>query len=180
MIVRSLEELNQIREECKSMVTKRAAASGFTAIVPIPGTDIAADIGMLMELLPAINRKFGLSEEQIEQLDESTKILVAQIIKKVGSAFVGKVISKELIMQVLKGMAKKIAVRQIVKYIPFAGQVAAAAISFATMKYVGNAHVDECYEVRQQGTFLFCHYCDILLSEVMINGKAGAAIKRQR
>lgn len=144
MLITSLTELNRVREECKSMVTKRAAASSLAAIVPIPGTGIVADIGMLMELLPEINKKFGLSEEQIEQLDEPNKIFIAQIIKNAGSLFVGKVLTKELIMQVLKGMAKRIAVKEIVKYIPFLGQAAAAAISFAVMKYVGNSHIEEC------------------------------------
>ena len=147
MLITSLTELNQVREECKSMVTKRAAASSFAAIIPIPGTDIVADVGMLMTLLPEINKKFGLSNEQIEQLDEPNKIFIAQMIKKVGSLFAGKVITKELIMQLLKGMAKRIAVKQIVKYIPFVGQAAAAAISFAVMKYVGNSHVEECYAI---------------------------------
>lgn len=150
MIVKSLEELNRIREECKAMVTKRAATSGVAAIVPIPGTDIVADISILMDLLPVINMRFGLSEEQIAQLDENTKVFVAQIIKKAGNAFVGKVISRELIMQVLKGLSKKIAIKQVLKYIPFAGQVASAVISFAIMKYVGNSHVDDCYEIVQQ------------------------------
>jgi len=147
MIPQSLQELDKIREECRAMVTKRAAASGIAAIVPIPGTDIAADIGMLMELLPAISRRFGLSNEQIEQLDDKTKVLVVQIARKVGSAFVGQVITKELIMQVLKKIAGRVAAKQILKFIPFAGQVAAATISFTAMKYVGNSHVDECYNV---------------------------------
>lgn len=142
MLVTSIDQLNQIREECKSMVTKRAAASSFAAIVPIPGTNIVADIGMLMQLLPEINKKFGLSKEEIEQLDENSKIIIAQFMKEAGSLFVGKVITKELVLQALQGMAKKIAIQQIVKYIPILGQAAAAAISFAVMKYVGNSHIE--------------------------------------
>lgn len=156
MLVTSIDQLNQIREECKSMVTKRAAASSFAAIVPIPGTNIVADIGMLMQLLPEINKKFGLSKEEIEQLDENSKIIIAQFMKEAGSLFVGKVITKELVLQALQGMAKKIAIQQIVKYIPILGQAAAAAISFAVMKhvgnshYVGNSHIEECYAIAQR------------------------------
>lgn len=147
MIAKSLEELNVIREECKSMVTKRAAASGIAALVPIPGTDIMADVGMLLELLPAISTRFGLSQEQIEQLDAKTKIITLQIAKKVGSEFVGKVITKQLILQVLQKVAGRLAAKQVLKFIPLAGQVAAALLSFTAMKYVGNSHVDDCYNV---------------------------------
>lgn len=147
MLPRSIAELNQIREECKAMVTKRAAASGAVALVPIPGTDIAADIGMLMELLPSINQRFGLSKEQVDQLDERTKILVMQIAKAAGAQLVGQVITKQLIMEIVKKVAGRFAAKQVVKYIPIAGQITAAAIAFAAMKYVGNSHVDQCYEV---------------------------------
>ena len=78
-------EIDRIRDECKSMVTKRAGASGLVAMIPIPGTDIAADIGMLMELLPAINKKFGLSKEQVDNMDEKTRVIVMEIAKKLGN-----------------------------------------------------------------------------------------------
>ncbi len=42
------------------------------------------------------------------------------------------------------------AAKQILKYLPFAGQAAAAALSGAAMMYVGNAHVDECYEIAKK------------------------------
>lgn len=150
MIAETIEELNKIREECKSMVTKRAAASGGAALVPVPGTDIAADVGLLLQLLPAINRKFGLSEEQLAGLDDQSKALVYGIIKKVGSTMIGQMITKELIMAALKKVGIRVAAKQVVKYVPLIGQGAAAALSFTAMKYVGNQHVDECYEVAKR------------------------------
>jgi uncharacterized protein (DUF697 family) len=146
-MVKTLEELNLIREECRAMVTKRAAASGVVSIVPIPGTDIAADIGMLMELLPAISKRFGLSQEDIEKLDEKTKIFVLQAIKITGSQLIGQAITKELIAKVLTKIAGRVATKQVLKYVPFAGQVASAVIGFTTMKYIGNTHVEECYAI---------------------------------
>ena len=43
------------------MGVKRAVVSGAANLVPITGLDIAADVGLLMQLLPAINNRFGLS-----------------------------------------------------------------------------------------------------------------------
>ena len=62
MIPATLEQLEQVRKECRTMVRKRATASAGTTLVPLPGTDVLADVGMLMQLLPAINNKFGLSQ----------------------------------------------------------------------------------------------------------------------
>ncbi|MDF2792121.1 MAG: hypothetical protein K0S80_5223, partial [Neobacillus sp.] len=47
----------------------------------------------------------------------------------------------------LKKVGAKIAVKQVAKYVPFVGQAVSAGISFGAMKYLGNSHIDECYEV---------------------------------
>lgn len=147
---KSLEDLEAIRTSCKTMVKKRALASSSAVLVPVPGVDIAADVAMLLELLPSINRKFGLSPEQIDELDPQLKSLLYGIIKKTGSSLVGQIITKQLILTVLKKVGVRIAAKQVLKYIPFAGQAAAAALSGTAMMYVGNAHVDECYEVAKK------------------------------
>lgn len=73
MLPRTIEELDALRGECKSMVTSRAGLSAGAAMVPIPGADIGADVTLLLEMIPAINRKFGLTPEQIDQLDPQIK-----------------------------------------------------------------------------------------------------------
>jgi len=55
-----------------------------------------------MQLLPAINRRFGLSPEQIEKLDPQIKLMVYSIIANAGANFAGKVITKQLIVTILK------------------------------------------------------------------------------
>lgn len=76
MFITSIEELDAVRLRCRKMVKKRAMASGGMALLPVPGVDIAADVGLLLELLPAINRQFRLSPEQIDQLDSELKSFV--------------------------------------------------------------------------------------------------------
>lgn len=147
MLPKTISELNCIRDDCYSMVTKRAIASAGAAAVPVLGLDVAADVGMLMELIPAINRKFGLSKEQIDKLDSSSKAVILQIAKALGTQLVGVVITKELIVQALKLVGKRIAVKQVVKFIPMLGQATSAVMSYFAMKYVGDSHVEECYNV---------------------------------
>ena len=132
------------------MVTKRASASAVAAIVPVPGVDIGADVTIMMELLPPINRKFGLSPEQIDQLDAAIKGQVLVVITSLGSKLVGKFITKEAIMLLLKKVGTRVAVKSVRKFIPFVGQAISAGISFGAMKYLGNSHIDECYEVCQR------------------------------
>jgi uncharacterized protein (DUF697 family) len=145
MIPQTISELDRIREECKSMVNKRASASA--AVVPVPGVDVGADVAIKMELLPAINRKFGLSPERIDQLDAAVKGKILVIISSLGSKLVGKFITKEAILLLLKKLGTRVAVKSVTKFIPFVGQAVSAGISFGAMKYLGNSHIDEFYEV---------------------------------
>lgn len=150
MLPTSLEELNQIKKECHAMVTNTSLLSGGAAVIPAPGLDVAADVALLLQLLPKINNRFGLSPEQINNLEPTTKTVVLNIIKALGTQMVGQVLTKQLIMQVLKKVGVRVAAKQVVKYIPLAGQAAAAGLSFAAMQYVGNMHVDECYKVAKR------------------------------
>ncbi len=149
MLPGSIEELDRLRASCKAMVRRRAATSGGMALIPIPGVDIAGDIGMLLELIPAINRKFGLTPEQIEELDPRHKLLIYAMLKKVGSDLAGRAITRKLAVAALQKVGIRLATRQVLKYIPFAGQAAAVALSVTAMMYLGNSHVDACYEIAK-------------------------------
>lgn len=147
----SLDELEIVRAACRTMVKRRAATSGGMTLIPIPGVDIAGDVGMLLQLIPAINAKFGLSPEQIEALDTHRKVVIYAMLKKVGSDLAGRAVTKQLVVAALKKESARMAAKQVLKYIPFAGQAAAAALSVAAMMYLGNSHVEACYEIAKGG-----------------------------
>lgn len=146
---RDAKKLEQVRAECRKMVLGRAATSAGASVIPLPGLDIAADVGLLLKLLPAINRKFGLAPEQIEHLDPQRKALVYSLIKKGGKTLVGRIITKELIVVVLKRVGVQMTAKQAAKYVPIAGQVASAFLGFGAMMYIGASHIDDCYRIAQ-------------------------------
>jgi uncharacterized protein (DUF697 family) len=147
---RTVEELNALRSECRSMVTKCAGLSAGAAVIPIPGADIGADVALLLDMIPAINRKFGLTPDQIDHLDPQVKRIILVAITSVGSELIGRMVTKPLILQVLKRIGIRVTTKSVAKFIPFLGQVLAATISFAAMRMVGNAHIDDCYEVARK------------------------------
>ena len=149
MLPKSLTELEKIRASCKAMVRRRAATSGGMALIPIPGVDLAGDVGLLLQLIPAINEKFGLTPEQIDELDPRHKVLIYAMLKKVGSDLAGRAITRQLAVAALKKVSMRLATKQVLKYIPFAGQAAAVALSVTAMMYLGNSHIDACYEIAR-------------------------------
>lgn len=150
MHIKSLADLERIRNECRAMVTKRSAVSAGAAAIPLPGLDIGTDVALLVEMLPAINSKFGLTPEQIEQMDTRSKRLIVVAVTSIGSEAIGKFVSRTVVMSMLRKMGAKIATKSVARFIPFVGQAVAATISFGVMKMVGNGHVEDCYNVCRQ------------------------------
>ena len=68
-MIQGVVELDRVRRECRRLMTTRALAAAATSVVPIPGVDIAVDVGLLTSLLKQINERFGLSEAQVERMD---------------------------------------------------------------------------------------------------------------
>ena len=146
-MIQSIEELEAIRKSCQSMVTRSSSLSAGTAIIPIPGLDIGSDVAILMRLIPKINEKFGLSPEQIDSLDVESKLFVMTAISNTGSKMAGKYITRKLIVLLLNKMAGKVAAKNVSKFVPFVGSAVAGSISFTAMKYMGNSHIDDCFEI---------------------------------
>ena len=152
MIPATLDELIAVRDECYAMVSKRAFLSGGGAAVPLPGTDVALDVAILMQLIPAINKQFGLSEDQIADYDPAMKQMLYQVIKRAGLALVGQELTKTLVTQILKKVAGRVAVKQLMKFVPFIGQVVNVGIGYTAMRYVGRSHVDDCFDVCKKAS----------------------------
>src|SRR5436190_17660621 len=149
MLPKDDKHLNKAREECRAMVLRRAATSAGASVIPLPGIDIAADVGLLMKLLPAINRKFGLTPEQIEKLEPERRLVVYALINRGGKSLVGRMITKKLVLLALKRVGIRMTARQAAKYLPFAGQIASAFLGFRAMMYIGTSHIDECYQIAK-------------------------------
>lgn len=149
-VIKTLEELDRIRDECHAMVTSRSGLSAAAAAIPLPGVDIAADLGLLSELIPAINRKFGLTPEQIDDLSPELKQRLAVIITSVGSTLIGSYVTRETVVILLKKVGVRVASKSVTKYIPFVGSAISATVSFAAMKWMGNSHITDCYDVMKR------------------------------
>lgn len=144
------EEVELARTECRAMVTRRALVSGAVVLVPLPGTDLVADVGMLMQLLPRINARFGLSPEQVEELSSELKIMAFDLAKRLGSRLIGKAVTTSLVTSLVTKMGARVGIKSVARFVPLVGQATAAAISISIMRYIGNQHVEACYQLACQ------------------------------
>ncbi|WP_423233944.1 hypothetical protein [Amphibiibacter pelophylacis] len=147
MRIQSREALEEVRAQCLGMVRQRAATSGGSALIPVPGADIVADVALLMELLPAINRAFGLAPEQIALLAPTLQTQLRAQLGDGARPLVGQTITRSLVLAVLKQMAVRLAARQVLKWVPVAGQATAAVMAAWALHQIGKRHVNDCCSV---------------------------------
>ncbi len=135
---------------CRKRVTQRALLGAGVAMVPIPGVDWVTDVGLLVKLLPEISAAFGLSPAQVERLAPERRVVVYKAISAGGGMVLGRMVTRELVMGLLKAVGVRLSAQQAAKYLPVAGQLVSAALTFSALKYVCEQHIQQCESVARQ------------------------------
>jgi len=118
--------LEQIREECLELIKKRAYMSAGAAVIPVPFLDVLIDVGILSQLIPEINARFGLAPEQVSVFDPKTKQVQWDELRKRGVQFSGFVVARTAVKKSINNVAAKYITKQVTKFIPLGGQLIAA------------------------------------------------------
>jgi len=143
-------DIGRVRERCRALVRKRAAISAGISAVPIPGVDMVSDLASFASMVEDINKDFGLTPQQIEALQPHMRIAAYQAMAALGGTLVGKVVTRELVLKLLRKSGAKLAAKSATKIVPLAGQLASAAIGFVLFRQMGYQHVEACARVAQE------------------------------
>ena len=147
LLPRDAGQIQAIAAQCRQRVAQRALLSAGATVVPLPGFDLVADVAVLTRLLHEINEAFGLTPAQIEALSPGRRFTVYKAVQGAGTTAVGRLVSRELIALLLRGLARKIATKTVLRFVPFAGQALAAGISYGLLKMLGERHIADCVRV---------------------------------
>jgi uncharacterized protein (DUF697 family) len=134
----------------RKMLHKRALLAGAVSAVPVPGLDWVVDAATLTKLIPEINKEFGLTPQQLASLSPKKREQVHNAVTLVGSVLIGKLISKELVVAAATKIGMRLTTKQLAKYVPFAGQIVAATVGYAAIRYLGEEHMKDCIRVAQK------------------------------
>lgn len=143
-------DIEAVRERCRKLVRRRAMVSAGVAAVPIPGLDVVSDLRLFALLIDDINHEFGLTPQQIERMQPKFRLIAYEAAIGVGGMLVGKLVTREVVLQLLRRTGLKSVARQASKLVPFAGQLASAGIGFVAFSRIGYQHVDACAKVAQE------------------------------
>ena len=150
LVPESPAQIEAVARQCRRIVNRRALMAAGVAIVPIPGLDWITDIGVLLKVIPEINRAFGLTPEQVERLAPDRRLVVYKAISAGGSLLVGKLVTRDLILHALKVVGVRLSTQQAAKFVPVAGQALSAALTFSALKFVCEQHIRQCIAVSKQ------------------------------
>lgn len=143
-------DLQAVAARCRKKVSRRAMLAAGVAMVPVPGLDWATDLTILMRLLPQISAEFGLTPEQVERLAPDRRIVVYKVISATGGVLVGKLITRDLVLSLVKMVGVRLTTQQAAKYVPLAGQAVSAALTYSALRYVCEQHIQQCLAVARQ------------------------------
>ncbi len=143
-------DLQAVAERCRKMVRRRALLAAGVAMVPLPGLDWLTDVGVLVNVLPQINAAFGLSPAQIERLAPDRRIVVYKAVSAGGGMLIGKIVTRELVMTMLRLVGVRLTTQQAAKFVPVAGQAVSAALTYSALRFVCEQHIRQCIEVARQ------------------------------
>ena len=138
----SVEFLEEKRRSCERYVLVASGAALANALNPVPGVDVAVDLGILTGLFSSIRASYGLTTERLGAAAAmgAAEPVVREIVEYA---------SKEGILLLLKRFAGRTAVKQFAKYIPFVGQIIAGSIGFGITYGAGNHYLQDCHDVAR-------------------------------
>lgn len=143
-------EIDAVVRHCRRMVSRRAMVAAGVAVMPIPGIDWITDIAVLMKLIPDINHAFGLTPEQVDRLSPDRRVAVFKAISAGGGMLVGRMVTRDLVVRMLKMVGVRLTTQQAAKFVPLAGQAVSAALTYSSLRYVCEQHIQQCVSVSKE------------------------------
>jgi len=143
-------EIDAVVRYCRRLVSRRALIAAGVAVVPLPGIDWVTDVAVLMKLIPDINHAFGLTPQQIERLAPDRQVVVYKAISAGGGMLIGKLVTRELVVRALRLVGVRLTTQQAAKFVPIAGQAVSAALTYSSLRYVCELHIQQCVAISRE------------------------------
>ncbi len=137
---RSIADLDKKKEECLNNIKYYAMGAAANGLNPIPGADMAVDVGIVFKMFSDIRETFDLDSTKQDTYIETFGPAAANVMNTVG---------KDQIVKMLSKCAGKVAGKSAIKYIPVLGQMVAAGIGYTVTYAAGEKYVDNCYNLAK-------------------------------
>lgn len=133
----------------RRLLGRKALMAAAVGAVPLPGIDWAADAALLARVVPQISSEFGLSVTQVERMAPHERERIRKAAATVGALLVGRLVTRELLIKLASHAGVRLTAQQAAKFVPIAGQLLSATMSYAALRSLGELHIKDCVRVAQ-------------------------------
>lgn len=136
----SKRDLDAKKKVCLDNLNFYAFGGAANALNPIPGVDVAVDLGVVTDMFYEFRKIFGIDDEV--QMKLSKYEIMTPALKAVFN-----VVSKSGVKMLVEKVGAKYAGKTLAKYVPLAGWAIAATAGYYMIKSLGENYIDDCYEI---------------------------------
>jgi uncharacterized protein (DUF697 family) len=131
----------------RRLLGRKAILAAIAGAVPLPGIDWAADAALLARVVPQISAEFGLSAMQVDRMAPQDRERIRKAAATVGALLVGRLVTRELLIKLARHAGVRLTAQQAAKFVPVAGQLVSATMSYAALRALGELHIKDCVRV---------------------------------
>ena len=63
---------------------------------------------------------------------------------------IGRLVTRDLVMKLLRVVGVRLTTQQAAKYVPIAGQAVSAVLTYSSLRYVCEQHIQQCVSISRQ------------------------------
>lgn len=146
--VYSSQSLNAKYRKFQKALWVLTVASGAVGGIPVPGLSPAVDVAMIVSFLTKCYFSFGLDDKSLVKLGQRVDKDILKMVKE--SELVMALANKSLVTKIAVRLGAAGGIEALCAFVPVAGNIAAAGISFVTTRSVLQEMLDELYSVAKK------------------------------
>lgn len=129
-------DLETIRRQCLSSLSTYSCLAAVNSLNPIPTMCLCVDAGLCLKMFADIRMHFHLDEDAAAELRQYDVFvpLLNRIFSYATEAGVN-------------ALLEKTTGSSLSHYIPYVGQIVTGALNYSTIKLLGEAYIDDCYDL---------------------------------
>lgn len=129
-----IEYLRSSRRRANNEIDFYKKLAGSNGINPFFGVDVAAEVAIYFQMFKAIREAYDIADDDLNiyyGLPVAKKLL--------------ELLTKQGVLVLLKSFGSKVVAKNVLKYIPFAGQATSAVLSWKLASMAGSDYSADCY-----------------------------------
>lgn len=143
------EALQRKKKAAGKTLKKFMALAAANGLNPVMGMDAAIDSQILKSMYKSIRESFGVSEKEVKPQGPKS-----QVVKKLAEGVTGERVTKGLTYVATRslktGLSKNTGAKVAAKLIPVVGGAAVMGFNAASLYYLGESYIEQCYDYAKQ------------------------------